>query len=147
VCPFLPRLRASVMLTCDPFPKKEISLLTMYMSRVLDALLRSRRALAFRGWSTYRTSTLRQTRHPSFIVARLPVRPQSARHTPLPQSFGPAQCSDMRTSSSRICLVWPHLSPRFTVFSLTSGSTISVARLVEPQSRSDQGSSCTCALL
>ena len=44
----------------------------MYMLKVLGALPRSPRALTFCGWSMYRTLTLRQPHHPSFIVPRLP---------------------------------------------------------------------------
>lgn len=80
--------------------------MTTYMSMVPGALPMFLRALAFLGWCMYRTSTLRQPRHPSSIVRRLPGRLQSARHSPLPRSFGLARCSDMRISSSPICQVF-----------------------------------------
>jgi hypothetical protein len=81
---------------------EEISPLTTCMSKVLGSSPKSLRALAFLGWFTYRTSTLRQPRRPSYIVLRPLVRPQSARHTLVPRFFDLAQCSDTRISSSTI---------------------------------------------
>jgi hypothetical protein len=89
---------------CDIF-HKEVSPLTMYMLKVLGALSRCPRALVFRGWSTYRTSTLRRPQLPSSIIPRLPVRLLSTRPSPLPRSFSLVQCMEMKTSSSPICHV------------------------------------------
>jgi hypothetical protein len=111
--PLLPNIPYQCNANCDILPK-EISLMTTYTPMVLGALPRFLRALAFPGWFTCRTSTLRRPQHPSSIVPRLPVRLQSVRHSPPPRSFGLAQCSDMRISSSPICQVF--LSP----FSLPS---------------------------
>jgi hypothetical protein len=94
--------------------------MTTYTSRVLGALPRFPRALAFLGWFTFRTSTLRPPRHPSSIVPRPSVRLRSARYFPLPRSFGQALCSDMRISSSPICQACPP-SPGLPVISLTLG--------------------------
>ena len=122
----------------------------MYTPTALGVSPKSPRALAFPGWSTFLTSTLRQPRRPSFIVPRQPVRTQSARHSPLPRSSDRVRCSDMRTSSLRICQVCTHHAPALlgAAFRFTPGSnpTISVVNMVAAQPWSNQSSPSTCTL-
>ena len=133
-------------------PFEETSPLTMYTSTALGVSLKSPRALAFPGWSTFLTSTLRQPRRPSSIVPRQLVRPRSARHSPLPRSFDRVRCSDMRTSSLRICQVCTHHAPPppFLGASLrvipSSNPTTSVVNMVAAQPWPNQSSPSTCTL-